>query len=159
MTDDKSRCMRCLQANLAYLASIADRAHKPASQKPPAPAIMAAPENMPGLADAYQRLLALFPDSSPAMKASPNPASRDISAGPVQDGVVAASAAAPPSSNGTGPASSTEKSYKQWLDEMGKTPLDPDKSEQDYKAFLAREAQQQQQQAQAQAQAHQAQSQ
>jgi hypothetical protein len=35
--------MRRLQSNLAYLAAIADRAHKPSSQIPPHPAIMSAP--------------------------------------------------------------------------------------------------------------------
>jgi hypothetical protein len=37
------RCMRRLQVNLAYLATIADRSHKPASQIPSHPAIMNAP--------------------------------------------------------------------------------------------------------------------
>ncbi|KAG4432795.1 hypothetical protein IFR05_011731 [Cadophora sp. M221] len=36
-------CMRRLQSNLAYLAAIADRSHKPSSQIPPHPAIMTAP--------------------------------------------------------------------------------------------------------------------
>jgi len=35
--------MRRLQSNLAYLAAIADRSHKPSSQIPPHPAIMHAP--------------------------------------------------------------------------------------------------------------------
>jgi len=35
--------MRRLQSNLAYLAAIADRSHKPSSQIPPHPAIMSAP--------------------------------------------------------------------------------------------------------------------
>lgn len=35
--------MRRLQSNLAYLAAIADRSHKPSSQIPPHPAIMYAP--------------------------------------------------------------------------------------------------------------------
>lgn len=35
--------MRRLQSNLAYLAAIADRSHKPSSQIPPHPAIMTAP--------------------------------------------------------------------------------------------------------------------
>ena len=37
------RCMRRLQANLAYLAAIADRSHKPDSQIPRHPATMTAP--------------------------------------------------------------------------------------------------------------------
>jgi hypothetical protein len=35
--------MRRLQGNLAYLAAIADRSHKPSSQIPPHPAVMSAP--------------------------------------------------------------------------------------------------------------------
>jgi hypothetical protein len=35
--------MRRLQANLAYLAAIADRSHKPSSQIPPHPAFLSAP--------------------------------------------------------------------------------------------------------------------
>jgi hypothetical protein len=41
------RCMRRLQCNLAYLAAIADRSHKPSSQIPPHPAIMSAPPLTP----------------------------------------------------------------------------------------------------------------
>jgi hypothetical protein len=37
------RCMRRLQSNLAYLAAIADRSHKPSSQIPAHPAFMSAP--------------------------------------------------------------------------------------------------------------------
>jgi len=39
--------MRRLQSNLAYLAAIADRSHKPSSQIPPHPAIMTAPSITP----------------------------------------------------------------------------------------------------------------
>jgi hypothetical protein len=39
--------MRRLQANLAYLAAIADRSHKPSSQIPPHPAIISAPSLSP----------------------------------------------------------------------------------------------------------------
>lgn len=39
--------MRRLQSNLAYLAAIADRAHKPSSQIPAHPAIMSAPPMTP----------------------------------------------------------------------------------------------------------------
>lgn len=39
--------MRRLQANLAYLAAIADRSHKPSSQIPPHPAIISAPPLSP----------------------------------------------------------------------------------------------------------------
>merc|ERR1711977_736487 len=40
---DYFECMRRLQANLAYLAAIADRSHKPDSQIPRHPATMTAP--------------------------------------------------------------------------------------------------------------------
>lgn len=39
--------MRRLQANLTYLAAIADRSHKPSSQIPPHPAIISAPQLSP----------------------------------------------------------------------------------------------------------------
>ncbi|KAI9645616.1 hypothetical protein NHQ30_006358 [Ciborinia camelliae] len=41
------QCMRRLQSNLAYLAAIADRAHKPAAQVPSHPAVMFAPPLIP----------------------------------------------------------------------------------------------------------------
>ena len=40
--------MRRLQSNLAYLASIADRSHKPPNAIPACPAIMDPPPNVPG---------------------------------------------------------------------------------------------------------------
>ncbi len=43
----ENRCMRRLQSNLAYLAAIADRSHKPSSQIPAHPAIMSAPPFQP----------------------------------------------------------------------------------------------------------------
>ncbi|PQE31370.1 glutamine repeat -1 protein [Rutstroemia sp. NJR-2017a WRK4] len=42
-TKEYVECMRRLQYNLAYLAAIADRSHKPASQVPSHPAVMSAP--------------------------------------------------------------------------------------------------------------------
>ncbi|PBP25232.1 putative endo-1,3(4)-beta-glucanase [Diplocarpon rosae] len=42
-TREYYECMRRLQSNLAYLAAIADRSHKPSSQIPPHPAILVAP--------------------------------------------------------------------------------------------------------------------
>lgn len=53
-------CMRCLQSNLAYLAAVADRAHKPTSTLPPAPAILTAPKAVPSVVDPFRRLAALF---------------------------------------------------------------------------------------------------
>lgn len=54
-------CMRRLQANLAYLATIADRAKKSGGVPPQAPAIMTPPPNLPSLVDVYSKLNELFP--------------------------------------------------------------------------------------------------
>lgn len=54
-------CLRRLQANLAYLASIADRAKKSGGVPPSAPAIMTPPPNTPSLNEMYERLNELFP--------------------------------------------------------------------------------------------------
>ncbi|KAJ5087050.1 hypothetical protein NUU61_008357 [Penicillium alfredii] len=56
-------CMRRLQANLAYLAHIADRAKKSGSVAPQAPAIMTPPPNLPAVTELYGRLNELFPRS------------------------------------------------------------------------------------------------
>jgi len=52
--------MRRLQANLAYLAAIADRSHRP-TPLPPSPAILVAPPELPNLVEPYKRLQSLFP--------------------------------------------------------------------------------------------------
>ena len=61
--------MRRLQSNLAYLASIADRAHKPPDRIPLFPAIMEAPSadvegegGTEGLREMYGRLRELWPE-------------------------------------------------------------------------------------------------
>ena len=59
------RTMRCLQANLAYLAAVADRAHKPTAPVPQRPAIMVAPRSVPAVEDLYAQLNALFSDAPP----------------------------------------------------------------------------------------------
>ncbi|KAF2808103.1 uncharacterized protein BDZ99DRAFT_392203 [Mytilinidion resinicola] len=69
-------CMRRLQANLSYLATTAERAHKPAAQVPPGPAIMATPSTPPALSQLYTKLQVLFPGwkgQQQPMKASPGP--------------------------------------------------------------------------------------
>ncbi|KAI9737461.1 MAG: hypothetical protein M1834_009616 [Cirrosporium novae-zelandiae] len=63
-------CMRRLQANLAYLANLADRAHKPAAPTPAGPAIMEPPPtnvklNHNELGLLYDKLKKLFPDAKP----------------------------------------------------------------------------------------------
>ncbi|KAJ6157926.1 hypothetical protein N7470_005518 [Penicillium chermesinum] len=61
-------CMRRLQANLAYLASITDK-----QRRLPAPAILTPPPNVPTLNDTYKKLNELFPRPGqvPAKKFSP----------------------------------------------------------------------------------------
>ncbi|GKZ33631.1 hypothetical protein AbraIFM66950_003655 [Aspergillus brasiliensis] len=54
-------CMRRLQANLGYLATIADRAKKSGGVPPAAPAIMSPPPNMPSMNEIYSKLNELFP--------------------------------------------------------------------------------------------------
>jgi len=84
--------MRRLQSNLAYLAAIADRAHKPSSQIPSHPAIMNAPvltakaatpsgvsppvsedggdDNKEYIKELYSQLHALFPGVNPNAQAT-----------------------------------------------------------------------------------------
>lgn len=57
-------CMRRLQANLAYLATIADRSKKPGNVVPPGPQILTPPPNVPGMEELYARLNELFPEAS-----------------------------------------------------------------------------------------------
>ncbi|KAF2493758.1 hypothetical protein BU16DRAFT_53573 [Lophium mytilinum] len=69
-------CMRRLQANLSYLATTAERAHKPAAQIPPGPAIMSIPSTPPALSELYTKLQILYPGwkgQQGPMKASPGP--------------------------------------------------------------------------------------
>ncbi|PYH46956.1 uncharacterized protein BP01DRAFT_316104, partial [Aspergillus saccharolyticus JOP 1030-1] len=64
-------CMRRLQANLAYLATVADRAKKSGGVPPNGPAILTPPPNMPAMNDLYNRLSDLFSRSGqPSPKAS-----------------------------------------------------------------------------------------
>lgn len=57
-------CMRRLQANLSYLANIAERAKKPGNAAPQAPAILTPPSNVPAVNELYNKLNELFPKSS-----------------------------------------------------------------------------------------------
>lgn len=54
-------CMRRLQVNLAYLATVADKGKKSGGVVPPAPAIMTPPPNLPAINDLYTKLNDLFP--------------------------------------------------------------------------------------------------
>jgi hypothetical protein len=57
-------CMRRLQANLSYLATIADAKKKAGNPMPPGPAIMIPPAHLTSVHDLYKRLNQLFPDAS-----------------------------------------------------------------------------------------------
>ena len=57
-------CMRRLQANLAYLAAIADSSKKTAAPKPIGPAIMIPPSHLTSVHGLYQKLKTLFPEAS-----------------------------------------------------------------------------------------------
>lgn len=64
-------CMRRLQANLAYLASIADRAKKSSGLGLTAPAIMTPPPNLPGVNELYSKLNELFPRAGKGASGTP----------------------------------------------------------------------------------------
>lgn len=57
-------CMRRLQANLAYLAAIADANKKASQSRPSAPAIIYPPQHLTSVHPLYQKLNSLFPDAS-----------------------------------------------------------------------------------------------
>lgn len=57
-------CMRRLQANLAYLAAIADASKKASGQRPVGPAIMIPPTHLVSVHPLYQKLRNLFPEAS-----------------------------------------------------------------------------------------------
>ncbi|KAL4915966.1 hypothetical protein BDW62DRAFT_187267 [Aspergillus aurantiobrunneus] len=54
-------CMRRLQVNLAYLATVADKGKKSGGVVPPAPAILTPPPNLPAVNELYTKLNELFP--------------------------------------------------------------------------------------------------
>lgn len=57
-------CMRRLQANLAFLAAIADASRKATGNRPMGPAIMVPPPHLTTVHPLYQKLGALFPEAS-----------------------------------------------------------------------------------------------
>lgn len=71
-------CMRRLQANLAYLATIADRAKKSGGVPPPAPAIMTPPPNMPSMVEVYNKLNELFPRPNKGGIGTPQPSPQGL---------------------------------------------------------------------------------
>ncbi|KIX03529.1 uncharacterized protein Z518_07082 [Rhinocladiella mackenziei CBS 650.93] len=56
-------CMRRLQANLSYLAAIADAKKKVTGALPTGPAILVPPPHLPQVHDLYKKLNALFPEA------------------------------------------------------------------------------------------------
>jgi hypothetical protein len=66
-------CMRRLQANLAYLATIADRAKKSGGVPPATPGIMTPPPHMPSMNEMYKKLAELFPRTVPGAVGTPQP--------------------------------------------------------------------------------------
>ncbi|CRG90840.1 hypothetical protein PISL3812_07886 [Talaromyces islandicus] len=75
-------CMRRLQANLAYLATIADRSKKPGNAVPPGPQILTPPPNVPGMEELYARLNELFPEAhrNPTTPAQQKPSQPGLAA-------------------------------------------------------------------------------
>lgn len=71
-------CMRRLQANLAYLAAIADRAKKSGNVPPAAPAIMTPPPNLPSMNEIYGKLNELFPRSTNPTSGTPQPSPQGL---------------------------------------------------------------------------------
>ncbi|KAL2832792.1 hypothetical protein BJY01DRAFT_225686 [Aspergillus pseudoustus] len=65
-------CMRRLQVNLAYLATVADKGKK-GGVVPPAPAIMTPPPNLPAIAELYNKLNELFPRAANAAQGNGGP--------------------------------------------------------------------------------------
>ncbi|KAE8151769.1 hypothetical protein BDV25DRAFT_152117 [Aspergillus avenaceus] len=65
-------CMRRLQANLAYLATIADRAKKSGGVPPSAPQIMTPPPHTSSMNEIYKKLVELFPRTGPGAGPQPN---------------------------------------------------------------------------------------
>lgn len=53
--------MRRMQANLAYLANVAERSNRPQTQVLPHPPIMIAPASPPSLVEKYAAMQSLFP--------------------------------------------------------------------------------------------------
>lgn len=63
-SQEYAECMRRLQANLSYLAAIADANKKVNGQRPVGPAIMIPPPHLSSLNDLYKKLKGLFPEAS-----------------------------------------------------------------------------------------------
>lgn len=60
-------CMRRLQANLSYLAAVADRHKRTSGSFPSCPAILTPPPHLKGINDLYQKLNQVFPGALQAI--------------------------------------------------------------------------------------------
>ena len=63
-SQEYAECMRRLQANLSYLAAIADAKKKVNGSLPPGPAIMVPPPLLPQVTELYKKLNELFPEAA-----------------------------------------------------------------------------------------------
>lgn len=59
-----NECMRRLQANLSYLATLADAKKKTSGSVPAGPAIMIPPPHLASVQELYKKLNQLFPEAS-----------------------------------------------------------------------------------------------
>jgi hypothetical protein len=79
--------MRRMQANLAYLANVAERGNRPNIQNMAWPPIMAAPSSPATLVEMYTKLQGLFPDwKGQSMKAVTSPRQNSMGGGGHQGG-------------------------------------------------------------------------
>ncbi|KIW23974.1 uncharacterized protein PV07_09715 [Cladophialophora immunda] len=83
-SQEYAECMRRLQANLSYLAAIADAKKKVNGALPLGPAIMIPPPHLPQVNELYKKLNALFPEASHSAinKAIAQAAAQSQNAGP-----------------------------------------------------------------------------
>ncbi|KAI9840186.1 MAG: hypothetical protein M1837_001858 [Sclerophora amabilis] len=148
-------CMRRLQANLGYLAVIADRSHKPAATIPASPAILVAPEKMPSLTEPYKRLLALFPGAPHVHKSVGGP-TKPTGQPPIHfpsNPPASNSTQGTPTSAGKGPpnltinnptgATQAEQNYKQWLEEIRRSSPQKESLEKEAKGRISGEPEKQ----------------
>jgi hypothetical protein len=63
-SQEYAECMRRLQANLSYLAAIADAKKKANGALPAGPAIMIPPPHLPQVTELYKKLNSLFPEAA-----------------------------------------------------------------------------------------------
>ena len=78
-------CMRRLQVNLAYLASLADAKKKATGSIPPHPAIMAPPRHLLSVTELYKKLNMLFPEATQPATNKPVPTANGAQLHQTQD--------------------------------------------------------------------------